>query len=108
MEMVYKIDWEESERGWGSRPDGTSLHKSKEEVDSFINHHWERYSNIYGDTVPDEYSRPLEVKIITVPKDLHDFVHEQGSVWITCTKHWKASDEYNLKELKEWADGKTN
>jgi len=27
---VYAVEWEESERGWGVRPDGISLHYSKE------------------------------------------------------------------------------
>ena len=46
--------WEESERGWGTRPDGYSLHLSEADRKCFIKEHWGRLP----DEVPDEYSRP--------------------------------------------------
>lgn len=46
--------WEESERGWGTRPDGYSIHLSKKDLDIFINEYWEKMPN----QVPDVYSRP--------------------------------------------------
>ena len=46
--------WEESERGWGQRPDGYSLHQTEEDRQEFIEEYWERMP----DDVPDEYSRP--------------------------------------------------
>lgn len=46
--------WEESERGWGTRPDGFSLHLSMDGLRQFVKAYWDRMP----DTPPDEYSRP--------------------------------------------------
>ena len=46
--------WEESERGWGIRPDGFSIHPSMEALKKYI----ERYWDGMPDSAPDEYSRP--------------------------------------------------
>jgi len=46
--------WEESERGWGTRPDGYSLHLTEEARKSYIEDYWASMP----DEVPDEYSRP--------------------------------------------------
>ena len=32
--------WEESEEGWGMRPDGATLHKSLEDCQAYIKHYW--------------------------------------------------------------------
>lgn len=53
--QVWCQKWEESERGWGTRPDGFSLHLTKEDLDAFIRAYWDRMPKSY---VPDEYSRP--------------------------------------------------
>lgn len=50
--------WSESERGWGTRPDGLSIHFSEEQRLKYIDEHWERYKEMYGDKTPDEYDRP--------------------------------------------------
>ena len=46
--------WEESERGWGSRPDGYSLHLTDADRRAYITEYWDGMP----DEVPDEYSRP--------------------------------------------------
>lgn len=46
--------WEESELGWGTRPDGFSLHLTDADRKSFIKAYWDSMPN----AVPDEYSRP--------------------------------------------------
>jgi hypothetical protein len=51
---VLRQDWLESERGWGQRPDGYSLHLTRVDVRQFVNEYWDRMP----DEVPDEYSRP--------------------------------------------------
>ena len=65
MRKVYLQYWEESERGWGIRPDGGSLHLT-------IDDHKKYISDIYKDRekdtkVPDEYERvvgePIEVMV---------------------------------------------
>jgi len=62
MNKVYLQIWEESERGWGVRPDGCSIHLTLKDRNDYI-------SKIYeGRTlkkIPDEYERivgnPVEV-----------------------------------------------
>lgn len=54
MPNVICQKWEESERGWGCRPDGFSLHLTEDDRASFVYAHWETLP----DSVPDEYSRP--------------------------------------------------
>ncbi len=51
---VFRQNWLESERGWGIRPDGYSLHLSKLDRDAYVREYWNRMP----DEVPDEYSRP--------------------------------------------------
>lgn len=46
--------WEESEQGWGVRPDGFSLHVSVDGLTSYIAEHWAGMP----DETPPEYSRP--------------------------------------------------
>ena len=47
--------WEESERGWGTRPDGYSLHLTEEDRKKYI----EEYTKGRDPhDVPDEYDRP--------------------------------------------------
>lgn len=73
--VVICQGWEESEAGWGVRPDGASLHLTRDDRDAFIRAYWdaEKASNPSG-TVPREYSRPcgepfkLEVDASTVLK----------------------------------------
>lgn len=46
--------WEESEGGWGTRPDGYTLHLSDADRKKFIEAYWARMPK----AVPGEYSRP--------------------------------------------------
>lgn len=46
--------WEESERGWGTRPDGFSLHLTETDRQAYIKAYW----SSMPDAVPDEYERP--------------------------------------------------
>lgn len=51
--------WEESERGWGTRPDGFSLHQNKDDITEYTKRL--RELEMVGQSanyVPDEYSRP--------------------------------------------------
>lgn len=52
--MLLCQKWEESEAGWGTRPDGYSLHLSDEDRRAFIQAYWDRMPA----EVPEEYSRP--------------------------------------------------
>jgi hypothetical protein len=59
MHTVVKQYWEESEAGWGVRPDGHSLHLTESDRESYIKDYWDREAerNPSG-AVPDEYERP--------------------------------------------------
>jgi hypothetical protein len=54
MPEVVVQKWEESERGWGVRPDGYSLHKDEAARSRFIRAYWDTMPK----ETPDEYSRP--------------------------------------------------
>lgn len=51
---VVRQDWMESERGWGMRPDGHTLHLTSADRDAYVKAYWDRMP----DEVPDEYSAP--------------------------------------------------
>jgi len=51
-------EWTESERGWGKRPDGYTLHKSKEDIKAFLDAMRAREAEQYKGATPDEYSYP--------------------------------------------------
>jgi len=52
--------WEETERGWGSRPDGYTLHKNEEDIEIFLKGMRDREAEAgySAQNVPDEYTRP--------------------------------------------------
>jgi len=54
LKPVVIQEWLESERGWGTRPDGYSLHKDGNSRAEFIKDYWKKMP----EAVPDEYSRP--------------------------------------------------
>ena len=64
---VAIMPWEESERGWGTRPDGFSIHPDADDYRTFLKAYWDRMP----DSPPDEYERPRwqEPRLVTVPGD---------------------------------------
>lgn len=73
LEEVVYVSWEESERGWGTRPDGCSLHLTKEDFKEYLRKYW------FGmpDEVPDEYSRPAGRPVkACVSKTLYEKIKE--------------------------------
>ena len=52
--IVYVQEWEESERGWGQRPDGYSIHQYEADIAKYVKEYWDNMP----DETPDEYSRP--------------------------------------------------
>lgn len=53
--VVWAQEWWESERNWGQRPDGWSLHTTKASVELYIRTYWEALPS----EAPDEYSFPV-------------------------------------------------
>ena len=52
--QVLVQKWEESERGWGTRPDGFSLHLSLDALQRYVIGELKKIT----DPAPDEYSKP--------------------------------------------------
>lgn len=50
-------EWEESERGWGCRPDGVSIHFNEDDAKQFAKNFWKRQKEICGSSAPSEYTR---------------------------------------------------
>ena len=55
MNKIILQLWEESERGWGTRPDGCSIHTDIDERKKFLNKIYQKRENDIQ--VPDEYDR---------------------------------------------------
>lgn len=55
LKEVIVQKWEESERGWGTRPDGFSLHLTDADRQAFIKEYWD---GMPDDLIPDDYSYP--------------------------------------------------
>lgn len=100
--------WLESERGWGSRPDGYSVHLSVEASKTFIENYWaeEKKRNPSGVT-PECYSRPngsptikdVEQKIYNRLRKLH----KEGKFGFFIS-HLKEIDTVEEKEKREKAE----
>lgn len=78
MHAVYAVNWTEHERGWGTRPDGHTLHSSLEEANRYIADYWDKQPSGF---VPDEYSAPSEPKLVHVDDDTYINVSNVGSIW---------------------------
>jgi hypothetical protein len=62
IHTVIAQDWEESERGWGTRPDGFTLHLTPEAHRAYVDAFWKRqkayFDKSLGEGVtPEEYTR---------------------------------------------------
>lgn len=77
MNKVILQLWEESERGWGVRPDGCSIHIDESTRSKYV-------KNIYKDRtddVPDTYERVVgEPQIVFIEDKLFDVVKKESSV----------------------------
>jgi hypothetical protein len=88
---AIRITWTEFERGWGQRPDGATLHESRQHSDEYVERVWR--SKVRKDAennhVPDEYSRPDTEPfdlVNTREVEVSDTVWEQivkngGTIW---------------------------
>ena len=75
---VFQI-WEESERGWGVRPDGCSIHLNKSIRDQYINNLKKQRSEIKE--VPNEYDRPVGNELECFVSDMiYDRVSQAGTI----------------------------
>jgi len=85
---VVRVNWSESERGWGQRPDGTTLHLDRTTAQAYIDAHWARHEERLGNKTPDEYSFAHEIERQRVSPALHKrLVDAGGSMWWS-PNHW--------------------
>lgn len=78
MNRVLLQFWEESERGWGVRPDGISLHVNRESYREYLNN---IYDSRDGQNVPDEYDRVIGSVIeAMVSDDIYSIVLSEKNV----------------------------
>lgn len=70
--LVVCQDWTEHERGWGSRPDGHSLHLTFADRDIYVEGYNATYNN--RPTAPDEYTEghSIRPRIVAVDKATFD------------------------------------
>ena len=61
--LVLCQEWIEYERGWGSRPDGCSVHLTEGDHKEFCRAYWERMPK---GAAPDEYSAESGVPFLAV------------------------------------------
>ena len=79
MKKVYLQFWEESERNWGVRPDGCSLHISVKEHNKFIELIYNKREE--EDTIPSEYDRIVgEVIEVLIKDDLYNSFQKEGTL----------------------------
>ena len=94
---IYAVEWEESERGWGCRPDGYSLHSSLEKAQKYIHDHYSTHTG----AVPDEYSRAVgSPHLVEVSPSLYLAVMQKGNVrlWENSLQLFKTYDATNYLE----------
>lgn len=97
INALYAVEWVESERGWGVRPDGYSFHASKEDAEQFI----KEYQDKLPKEVPDEYSFPQgSPKLSEVSESLHTYVHNYGSVWLS-KNNLESYKTFDARELQK-------
>jgi len=78
MPRILVQEWEESERGWGTRPDGFSIHLNDASLELFIQEYWSTMPK----EVPDEYSRPAGPAVwCEVNQALYDTIVLNG-IWV--------------------------
>ena len=86
--VVWCQEWEESEAGWGTRPDGFTLHLTAEGPDELLKVMRAEEAKRFGRRIPDEYSRPVgqpyqtEVDSLTFVKLSHSGLFTlKGVMW---------------------------
>lgn len=94
MPKLIRIDWTEYERGFGTRPDGTTLHLSRARAEAYCADYWKKTKERQGPVAPHEYSAPGDLQLIEVSGDLYDKVQsaENGVIWWSMRTHPPDSD----------------
>lgn len=79
---VIRQNWEESERGWGVRPDGYTLSLTEEDRKKYVEYYNKKYNN--ESSVPDCYTRTSgEPKLMDVDTETFNKIKksEHKTIW---------------------------
>lgn len=70
--LVWVQRWEESERGWGTRPDGYTIHKVAGDIPKFVVFlRAKEAQSLKPGEIPDTYSRPEGLPYLAEVGDTH-------------------------------------
>jgi hypothetical protein len=96
MKKVYLQYWEESERGWGIRPDGCSLHLTPINHSSYLK---QVYSGRDINNIPDEYDRIVDglIEVEVVESVYLKVVNNGGTLRLA---EYSMNNLRKLQELK--------
>lgn len=98
MKTAILDTWTETERGWGQRSDGCSVHLTKDDYNVYVKKYWDALP----DKTPDEYDRPdNSIRNIVIFDDL--FVKLQESefgirIWQPEFRELKEKNEILFKD----------
>ena len=79
--IVICENWTETERGWGQRPDGFTLHLTEDDYVNYVKEYNEKFNN--KKSVPDCYTRadgypyPIRVNHVTYLK----IMQSKNGIW---------------------------
>lgn len=94
MVTLYVAEWQESERGWGTRFDGFLVTLRYERHEEMLNRMREHYYKLYGGLVPNEYTMPIEkpreVQVQRLPYHEIRGLNEYGAMWSYDKDRWRA------------------
>jgi hypothetical protein len=95
MNTILLQFWEESERGWGIRPDGASLHIDKLSYQDYIK---KIYSTRDPKNVPDEYERIVgDLVEVEIDDDLYELVSNDKNLRLA---QYELNNLIKLENLK--------
>jgi len=93
--LVVCQDWEESERGWGVRPDGFTLHLTMDNRDAYVNGYCRTFHT--EAQAPDEYTR-----VSGDPR----LVEADDETYAKLTEHADMQHDYEWRKFGMWGKGK--
>ena len=107
LEEVVYVSWEESEAGWGTRPNGCSLHLTQEDFEVFERKYWKKMPK----DVPHEYSRPVGEPVkMYVRMKLYDQIKSSNhGLRLLSHEEYKATKNKELmygSERSGWVESK--
>ena len=106
--VAYIQEWEESEAGWGTRPDGFRIYATQDAAKAGTDQVWARQKEICGTETPSEYSRPYgDVLPYEVSDELYKLI-EAGAFCYFQFKRDLVLKETELKPLVKINEIKTD